>query len=295
MFNRGLVFVGMAALCLAEGCSGRDRNAGPALSDDDARVGDDAVSEAPTADASREAPPQVRSQDATPGEDRDRAPAAPAPAETDAGASDAGPGDAAGGGSRPVDAGRSDAVNGDGGGVGPANGGFVIEVDGGVSPADGGPGGRQAVAAYCNGGCQHQSDCAAAMDAGVVDVLACVRRCESSQESTVVVLYRSDYWVSLTSCVASASCKDVLYAHPESACSDSALLSITPAAEVGPVCEGLFCDPTCATAACTGCLSSYKVLGDPTLQSLLACVSAPSYCSDPDAGAGCVSAALTPR
>jgi hypothetical protein len=108
-------------------------------------------------------------------------------------------------------------------------------------------------------------------------------------------LYRADYWAADTSCVSTASCADTLSGAASANCSATALAGLTADSTVVTFCgdvENASADGGCVSPA--GCLSTYKVLSDATVQALTACLLSPTFCSDPDAGAGCFTAALTP-
>jgi hypothetical protein len=167
---------------------------------------------------------------------------------------------------------------------------------GGSSGAGGAlAGGTAAVTAFCTAGCDRASTCAAmAGDAGAVNVTTCTSTCET-ENGGEETLYRSDYWAADTSCVASASCTDTLSGTASANCSASALQALTPDTDVVSFCstvENQSADGGCLAPA--GCLSTYKVLSDATVQALAACIASPTFCTDTDAGAGCFAAALTP-
>jgi hypothetical protein len=155
-------------------------------------------------------------------------------------------------------------------------------VDGaseGAASIDGGaPAGASGVAAFCTAGCNRETACAAAGDASF-PTATCISTCETA--NTTDQHYRADFIAAVTACVASTACPDA--GSISASCSASARAAITP-------------DPgeniACINPA--GCLDAYKLLSDPTIQALAACVSSPStFCTNVDAGQGCLEAAIT--
>jgi hypothetical protein len=131
-------------------------------------------------------------------------------------------------------------------------------------------------------------------DAGSVNVSTCTSSCVAVNGGEET-LYREDYWSADTACVSGASCVDSLSGAASANCSATALAGITADTAVVSFCavlENQSVDGGCLSPA--GCLSTYKVLSDATVQALQACVTSATFCSDPDAGTSCIDTALTP-
>lgn len=192
-----------------------------------------------------------------------------------------------------ADSGSNESGSGSSGGSS-ASGSSGGGSDASDASAGGAAGGTAAIAAFCAAGCSRASQCAAMVDAGQVDVPSCTSTCES-QNSGEEVLYRQDFWAADTSCVSGASCTDTLSGAASTKCLNTTLAMLNPDSTVIAFCTALenqSADGGCLSPA--GCLASYKAINDATVAALSACIASPTFCSDPDAGQGCIDTALTP-
>ncbi len=216
---------------------------------------------------------------------------------------DAAPGSGSGGGasSSSSGSGEEEAGSDDGGAIGPG-------LDGGPSASDGssksdapkgdaGGGiaaGDTGVAQFCTQACNRAQTCAAMVDGGSVNVATCMTNCTTTNDEGPpnggdVVLYRSDYVVALTSCVAAADCADTLGDKAADNCQATLASSFAPSAGVVTLCQHLE-NSTCTQDMTPECLTAFLQYSDATIQAITACIADPT-CTNHDA---CVAKALTP-
>jgi hypothetical protein len=143
-------------------------------------------------------------------------------------------------------------------------------------------------------GCDRAQACAAMVDAGSVNVSACVTTCTQMNVAGPpnggdVILYRSDYVAALTSCVGTAGCADTLSDKAAATCQTTLATSFPASAAVVALCQHLEAS-SCAQDATPNCLTAFLPYSDPTVQAISACVADPT-CTNHVA---CVAKALTP-
>jgi hypothetical protein len=196
-------------------------------------------------------------------------------------------------GSSPSDGSSTgNASNGSADGAQPksGDGGTSVSGDagGGIAAGDAG------VVRFCTQACNRAESCAAMVDGGSVEVTTCMTDCTSMNEAGPpkggdIVLYRSDYVVDLTSCIATADCTDTLGDKAANGCQTSLASSFAPSAAVVTLCQKLEASP-CAQDVTPDCLTSFLPYSDATIQAITTCVEDPT-CTNHDA---CVLKALTP-
>jgi hypothetical protein len=219
----------------------------------------------------------------------------------DAGPGEEGPGGDDGGASGPgLDGGlsasdgsstsKSDASKGDAGGQTSGDGATSVGTDAGGGIAAGDTG----VAQFCTQACNRAQTCAAMVDGGSVNVTTCMTNCTTTNDEGPpnggdVVLYRSDYVVALTACVAAADCADTLGDKAADNCQTSLASSFAPSAAVVTLCQHLEAS-TCMQDMTPECLTAFLPYSDATIQAITTCIADPT-CTNHDA---CVAQALTP-
>jgi hypothetical protein len=148
---------------------------------------------------------------------------------------------------------------------------------------------------FCAAACNRASACATLQDAGVVNVTTCTSNCVATNAGEPT-LYRADFWSANTSCITTASCADTISGAATPNCSETALSGIVPdpmAVAFCTIVENQFVDGGgCITP--NSCLATYKILSDPPIEALEACVLSATFCTDPDAGMACVDRAVMP-
>jgi hypothetical protein len=181
---------------------------------------------------------------------------------------------------------------------GPVDGGSTKTGDGGAgagSDAGGGAAaGASGVVTFCTQACTRATTCAAMVDGGSVNMATCVSNCTTMNEAGPpnggdVVLYRADYVVDLTSCIASVDCADTLNDKAADDCQTSLASSFSPSAAVVTLCQKLEAS-TCSQDVTPDCLASFLPYSDATVQAITTCIEDPT-CTNHDA---CVAQALTP-
>lgn len=204
----------------------------------------------------------------------------------------------------PVDGGTTDGMRADGD-ASPADasdapsgrsdsgrGGF----DGG--PNGGAPAGKAGVDAFCTQTCTHDHDCAAALDAGSVDINGCVSKCQAANEgpsaTTKSEILRSDYVAALASCLGNAACPDVISNAAATQCTNSVVPAIAPSQGAAAFCDR-FATSACNFQPLSSCVTSFKLYSESTLQAAIACLTGSLPCTS-DAGSDqphCIQAAVS--
>jgi hypothetical protein len=190
------------------------------------------------------------------------------------------------------DGGDAGAVNPDAGADAASTGHDGGSATGGDAAADSGASGGAAagkagVDAYCTAVCSHEHDCAASLDAGTVDIAACMSTCQTTYEgpnaTTKSEIFRADYVAALGSCFASAACADVISGTASSKCADSVLTTSPVSAQVGTFCRD-YSTSACNFTALPSCDTTFGFFSDAVVQALVACVSGSLPCTS-DGGA----------
>jgi hypothetical protein len=185
---------------------------------------------------------------------------------------------------------KSDAPKGDAGSQTSGDGATSVGTDAGGGIAAGDTG----VTQFCTQACNRAQTCAAMVDGGSVNVTTCMTNCTTTNEEGPpsggdVVLYRSDYVVALTACVAAADCTDTLGDKAADNCQSSLAASFAPSAGVVTLCQHLEAS-SCSQDMTPECLTAFLQYSDATIQAITACIGDPT-CTNHDA---CVAQALTP-
>ncbi len=120
----------------------------------------------------------------------------------------------------------------------------------------------------------------------------CVMNCET--QDAAASIYRADYWATATTCIKNASCTDTLNQMAAPKCFSAAAAATPADSAVVAFCsayESIVADAGCLSG---DCLSTYNIVNDTAVMALTACLGAPSFCGNPDAGASCFANALKP-
>jgi hypothetical protein len=158
--------------------------------------------------------------------------------------------------------------------------------------------GKAGVDAYCTEVCSHQHDCAATLDAGTVDTATCIAACQSANEgpgaATKSEILRADYVAALGSCVASASCTDVVSGQASTTCADSVVTSNPVSQYVATFCKD-FSTSSCNFTPLPSCVTTFGFYSDAVVQALITCVTGtlPCITDGGDNQVSCINSAVS--